>query len=151
MNNGASTITIAASVTHAGAFATTITATAITNSTLPAGTHTLAGIDVAQTWTASQAFGVTTATSLALGGATIGSNALAVTGSSVLGTVTGTSLALGGATIGGNALAVTGSSVLGTLAVSTTSVTSSGTNAFAVGLTEPPIRRSTSMLQLRCK
>jgi len=46
----------AAAVTHAGAFAQTITATGITNSTLPAGTHTLAGLDVAQTWTALQGF-----------------------------------------------------------------------------------------------
>jgi hypothetical protein len=49
------------------------------------------------------------ATSLALGGATIGSNALAVTGTAnISGNVTATSLALGGATIGSNALAVTG-------------------------------------------
>lgn len=49
-------LSTAAALTHAGAFATTITATAITNSTLPAGTHTLAGLDVAQTWSANQSF-----------------------------------------------------------------------------------------------
>ena len=40
----------------AGAFAQTHTATNTTNSTYPAGTHTLAGLDVAQTWTAAQTF-----------------------------------------------------------------------------------------------
>ena len=57
--------------------------------------------------------GVADGTSLALGGATIGSNALAVTGTTSLGITTGTSLALGGATIGSNALAVTGTSLMG--------------------------------------
>jgi hypothetical protein len=59
--------------------------------------------------------GAAVGTSLALGGATLGSNALAVTGASQLtgavnitGAATGASLALGGATIGSNALAVTG-------------------------------------------
>lgn len=63
--------------------------------------------------------GAATATSLALGGATLGANAFAVTGSSALtgafgvtGAATATSLALGGATLGTNAIAVTGSSLL---------------------------------------
>jgi hypothetical protein len=56
VNNGASTITLAGSLVHAGAFTNTITVTATTNSTLPAGTHTLAGLDVAETWTAIQTF-----------------------------------------------------------------------------------------------
>jgi len=42
------------SFTSAGNFATTITATATTNSTLPAGTDTLAGLGTAQTFTAAQ-------------------------------------------------------------------------------------------------
>jgi hypothetical protein len=50
----AGNLTTAAALTQVGAFATTITATAITNSTLPAGTHTLAGLDVAQNFTALQ-------------------------------------------------------------------------------------------------
>lgn len=54
VNNGASTITIGGNVVHSGAFTTTLTVTATTNSTLPAGTHTLAGLDVAQTWSAVQ-------------------------------------------------------------------------------------------------
>ncbi len=81
------------------------------------------------------ALGVATATSLAIGGATIGSNGLAITGhvliegvtstgatgtgkfvfdgtptlvTPVLGVATATSLAIGGATIGSNGLAVTG-------------------------------------------
>lgn len=49
-NNASSTITIS------GNFATTFTVANTTNSTLPAGTHTLAGLDVAQTWTAVQTF-----------------------------------------------------------------------------------------------
>ena len=67
--NGASTLTLAASLTQAGAFATTITSTAATNSTLPAGTHTLAGLDVAQSFTATQTFAsinVTTTNTTAL-------------------------------------------------------------------------------------
>lgn len=50
------------------------------------------------------ALGVATATSLAIGGATIGSDALAVTGTSKI----SASLAIGGATIGSDALGVTG-------------------------------------------
>lgn len=57
VNNGSNTLTLAANTTFAGAFSTTITSTAGTNSTLPSGTHTLAGIDAAQTWTATQTFG----------------------------------------------------------------------------------------------
>lgn len=52
----AGAFTTAAAFTQSGAFATTLTSTATTNSTLPAGTHTLAGLDVAQTWTALQIY-----------------------------------------------------------------------------------------------
>ena len=63
------------------------------------------------------ALGVATATSLAIGGATIGSNGLAVTGTS---TISG-SLAIGGATIGSNALAVTGAvAISGALSIGNT-------------------------------
>lgn len=48
------TITLGGNLTTAGAFATTLTVTNTTNATLPAGTHTLAGLDVAQNWTANQ-------------------------------------------------------------------------------------------------
>lgn len=48
------TITLGGNLTTSGAFATTLTVTAATNSTLPAGTHTLAGLDVAQNWAANQ-------------------------------------------------------------------------------------------------
>ena len=54
--NIGSTITLGGNLTTSGAFATTITVTAATNSTLPAGTHTLAGLNVAQTWSAVQTF-----------------------------------------------------------------------------------------------
>lgn len=56
VNNSTNTVTVGGNVTFSGAFATTITATNTTNSTLPAGTHTLAGLDVAETWTANQSF-----------------------------------------------------------------------------------------------
>lgn len=52
--NTGKTITLGGSLTTSGAFDTTITVSATTNSTLPAGTHTLAGLDVAQTWSALQ-------------------------------------------------------------------------------------------------
>lgn len=52
--NSGKTITLGGNLTTSGAFATTLTVTAATNSTLPSGTHTLAGLDVAQTWTANQ-------------------------------------------------------------------------------------------------
>lgn len=53
--------------------------------TLPDATTTIAGLSVAQTWTGIQTLttpvlGVATATSLAIGGATIGANAAAITG-----------------------------------------------------------------------
>lgn len=50
------TLITGSSLITAGAFALTLTSTAATNSTLPAGTHTLAGLDVAQTWSAAQSF-----------------------------------------------------------------------------------------------
>ncbi|MGY3393427.1 hypothetical protein ACVWW6_006018 [Bradyrhizobium sp. USDA 3311] len=56
VNNGTSTITIGGNVTFSGAFTTTFTVGAATNATLPSGTHTLAGLDVAQTWSAVQQF-----------------------------------------------------------------------------------------------
>lgn len=56
VNNGAFTQTISGNVVQAGAFTRTFTATATTNSTLPAGTHTLAGLDVVQLWNGVQSF-----------------------------------------------------------------------------------------------
>jgi hypothetical protein len=49
------------SIVKAGNFAHTLTTTAISNSTFPAGTHTLAALGLAQTWTAIQTFSVATA------------------------------------------------------------------------------------------
>jgi hypothetical protein len=54
--NTGKSITIGGDFTTAGAFSTTLTVTGTTNSTLPAGTHTLAAIDVAQSWSAVQTF-----------------------------------------------------------------------------------------------
>jgi hypothetical protein len=84
VNNGSFTATLGGNLvtggalTQSGAFATTITTTATTNSTLPAGTHSLAPLD-SPTFT-TPALGAATATTLAIGGATLGANALAVTG-----------------------------------------------------------------------
>ena len=50
------TLITGSSLITAGAFALTLTSTATTNSTLPSGTHTLAGLDVIQSWTAVQTF-----------------------------------------------------------------------------------------------
>lgn len=47
-------LTTASSLTTSGANALTLTTTATTNSTLPSGTHTLAGLDVANTFTVAQ-------------------------------------------------------------------------------------------------
>lgn len=49
-------LTTAAALTQAGLFPTTLTVTGTTNSTLPAGSHTLAGLDVSQTWSGSNNF-----------------------------------------------------------------------------------------------
>ena len=48
--------TTAAALTQAGAFPTTITSTGTTNSTLPVGTHTLAGLDVNQAFSGTDNF-----------------------------------------------------------------------------------------------
>lgn len=50
------TLITGSSLITAGAFALTLTSTAATNSTFPSGTHTLAGLDVAQTWSAVQTY-----------------------------------------------------------------------------------------------
>lgn len=49
-------LTIANSLIQAGNFATTITSTATSNATLPAGTHTLATLDLQQNWTQGQLY-----------------------------------------------------------------------------------------------
>ena len=98
--------------------------TATSGTTVVLGTAAAVG-DIIETiaWTISSSFnpslGSASATSLALGGATIGTNALAVTGTTIhtgavaiTGATTSTSLALGGATLGTNALAVTGTAAI---------------------------------------
>lgn len=72
------------------------------------------------------ALGAATATSINIGGATLGSNVLAVNGSAIM-----TSLALGGATIGSNNLAVTGTTLLG----GATTVSSGGLTIGVAGTT----------------
>lgn len=76
----AATLTLANNSTlqTTGAFTMNLTCGAACTPTFPSGTHSLAPLDGPSFTT--PALGVATATSLAIGGATIGSNALAVTG-----------------------------------------------------------------------
>ena len=97
---GGNALVLGGAVTHAGAFATTLTATAITNSTLPAGTHSLAPLDSPVFTTPS--LGVASGTSLALS---------AVTGSSS--PTTGALTVAGG--LGVNASIFVGGYVQGTI------------------------------------
>lgn len=118
------TITINNSLTLAGTDATTMT--------FPTTSATIARTDAGQTFTGTNIFGVTQATSLAIGGATIGSDALAVTGTTThVGNVTlsGTTLIFSG-NISAAAWTTTGirhRSIAATL----TDTTSSGTVAAA--------------------
>lgn len=115
-NNGSFTISLGGNVvtggpvTHSGAFASQFTITGATNMILPVGTHTLAGLDVVQTFSASQAFSAgLTASGIALGGATIGSNVFATLGSSLLGgavNISGSGAALTIQTTGTSAIAI---------------------------------------------
>jgi hypothetical protein len=90
VNNGSFTSTLAgnfstaAAVTHAGAFASTLTVTGVTNSTLPAGSHTLAGLDVVQGWTGLQTFANGNFALAGLTSGTLTQKAAAVSGSSVI-------------------------------------------------------------------
>jgi len=55
--NTGKTITLGGNLTTSGAFATTFTVTADSNATLPAGTNTLAGLEVSpQTWTGQEVY-----------------------------------------------------------------------------------------------
>ncbi|MBI3305235.1 hypothetical protein HYZ80_02865, partial [Candidatus Parcubacteria bacterium] len=58
VNNGSNTITLGGTLTTSGSSALTLTTTATTNSTLPAGTDTLAGLATAQTFTAQNTHNV---------------------------------------------------------------------------------------------
>jgi hypothetical protein len=86
VNNGTNTNTIggnfltAAAVTHAGAFAQTFTGTGIFNASFAPGSHTVADIDLAQTWTATQTFPSPIFTGTVAGPGTIPSGVLVSTG-----------------------------------------------------------------------
>jgi hypothetical protein len=56
VSNSGKTITLGGNLTTSGSFAITLTATGTSNATLPLGTHTLAAIDLVQTWTQDQLF-----------------------------------------------------------------------------------------------
>ena len=82
--NTGKTITLGGSLVTSGAFDTTLTVSAATDATFPAGTHTLAGLDVAQTWSADQQFN---SDNFKLKGATSGTltvNAAAIAGANIL-------------------------------------------------------------------
>jgi hypothetical protein len=70
--------------------------------------------------------GTATIAKTAIGGATIGTNSLAVTGTSSLADTTATKVAIGGAAIGSNVLSVAGKSILSDVDAGTVSVSSLG-------------------------
>lgn len=76
--------------------------------------------------------GAAIGTSLALGGATLGTNALAITGTAAI----STSLALGGATIGTNVFSATGTAAIsGSFAVGGSVITGNGITSVSTNLT----------------
>ena len=93
INNGSNTITLAGNVvtagtfTTSGAFAMTLTATASSNSTLPAGTDTLAGLGTAQTFTNQNLFNVAR-TIASAAGATLGDLGVSAATTTITGTTT---------------------------------------------------------------
>jgi hypothetical protein len=117
-------VSTAAALTQAGAFATTLTSTAISNATLPAGTHTLAGLDVAQVWTAAQTYtnsdlkllgsstGATTFSSANAGVSNFTITVPAITGTLITtadtGTVSNTMLASSSMTLAGHVVSLGG-------------------------------------------
>ena len=78
----AATLTLTNNKTFAVTNTLTLSGTDSTTMTFPTTSATIARTDAGQTFTGTNIFGITQVTSLALGGATIGSNALAVTGTS---------------------------------------------------------------------
>ncbi len=74
VNNGTNTLTWGGTTVFSGAFAVTITSTATSNATLPAGTHSLAPLDSPSFTTPT--LGVATGTSLALSGSSSGTTTL---------------------------------------------------------------------------
>lgn len=112
-------LALAGDFSTTGAFSTQLVQQANTVLTLPSATGQLITRTSTDTLTnktltapvmTTPVLGVATATSLAIGGVAIGSNALAVTGTTALAAVAASVLALGGATIGADTLAVAGTS-----------------------------------------
>lgn len=89
--NTGKTITLGGNLATTGAFDATIALSASVTATWPGTSFTAARTDAGQTFTGTNVFGVLQGTSLALGGATIGTNALAVTGTIANGSILQTS------------------------------------------------------------
>jgi hypothetical protein len=126
--------TTAAAFTQAGVFATTLTSTGVTNATLPVGTHTLAGLDVGQNWTALQGYA---SGNFALNGATSGRLILdvaAIAGTSTLKCPAGSTdfTATGGTSQVLKQVSLGGAFTVGQLAASDLSNGTSGTGAVAL-------------------
>jgi len=93
------TLTITNGKTLSVAKTLTLDGTDSTTMTFPGASATIARTDAGQTFTGTNVFGVMQGTSLALGGATIGTNELAVTGETLLTEAVGaTALTITGAT-----------------------------------------------------
>lgn len=92
--NTGKTITLGGNLATTGAFNATIALSASVTATWPGTSFTAARTDAGQTFTGTNVFGVLQGTSLALGGATIGTDVLAGTGSATFSsTITGSALA----------------------------------------------------------
>lgn len=105
VNNGSNTLTMAGNVTFAGAFGVTITSTATTNATLPAGTTTLVpttGTGASGTWAISIS-----------GAAATAANLTGLTASTLYGNPTGSTATGQGITLGAG-LAFSGTTLVAT-------------------------------------
>lgn len=136
VNNGSNTLTMAGSVTFAGAFGVTITSTATTNATLPAGTTTLVpttGTGATGTWNINISGNAATATSATTAANLTGLTALSLYGNPTGSTATGQAVTLGsGLSFSGTTLVATGLSP--TLASSNILVGNASNVATAVAL-----------------
>jgi hypothetical protein len=145
LNDGNETFFLGGPLSFNAAFTTTGSGSAIlafpnitATYTFPTTTATLARTDAGQTFTGTNVFGILQGTSLALGGCTISTNALCVTGSTVLAatTVTGSFTATGLVTNGDLATMLTntikGNATSGTASPTDLSIGSCSTGSSAL-------------------